>query len=101
MAHSWPGNVRQLENVMERAFALSPGRPQIVVSDLPDEMRTAAVPMDANELVIPEAGIDMEQRVADFEHRLIRRALEMTSGNKRQAADLTGHPQGLRRCPQR
>jgi transcriptional regulator with PAS, ATPase and Fis domain len=88
MAHSWPGNVRQLENVMERAFALSPGRSQIVLSDLPDEMRTAALPVDANELVISEAGIDMEQRVADFEHRLIRRALEMTGGNKRQAADL-------------
>jgi DNA-binding NtrC family response regulator len=88
MAYAWPGNVRQLENVMERAFALSPGRAQITVADLPDEMQTAALPVEANELVIPEAGIDMEQRVADYEHRLIRRALELTNGNKRQAADL-------------
>ena len=88
MAGAWPGNVRQLENVMERAFALSPGRAQITVADLPEEMRNAGLPVDAGELVIPEAGIDMEERVAEFEHRLIRRALEMTNGNKRQAADL-------------
>src|SRR6187431_3733433 len=44
MAFNWPGNVRQLENVIERAFALSPGRSQITISDLPDEVREAAPP---------------------------------------------------------
>ena len=45
MPFPWPGNVRQLENVMERAFALSPGRSQITAADLPDEVRqSAAVP---------------------------------------------------------
>ena len=47
MAYAWPGNVRQLENVMERAFALSPGRSQITIADLPDEMRNAALPVEA------------------------------------------------------
>src|SRR6187399_143680 len=41
MAFGWPGNVRQLENVMERTFALSPGRAQIMLSDLPDDVREA------------------------------------------------------------
>src|SRR6187399_944152 len=41
MAFEWPGNVRQLENVIERAFALSPGRVQIMAADLPDEVREA------------------------------------------------------------
>jgi DNA-binding NtrC family response regulator len=88
MAYAWPGNVRQLENVMERAFALSPGRAQITTADLPDEMRTVVIPVETTELVIPDEGIDFEQRVTDFELRMIRRALEKTNGNKRQAADL-------------
>jgi transcriptional regulator with PAS, ATPase and Fis domain len=37
---------------------------------------------------MPDAGIDLETIVADFEHTLIRRALDRTGGNKRQAADL-------------
>jgi DNA-binding NtrC family response regulator len=88
MPFSWPGNVRQLENVMERAFALSPGRQQIMANDLPDEVRQAAVSPAAPDLAIPDEGVEMERLVSDFEHTLIRRALERTQGNKRQAADL-------------
>ncbi len=88
MAHQWPGNVRQLENTIERAFALSPGRVQITLADLPDEVREippAAPDVDAD---IPDDGLDMERLVSDFERSLIRRALGRTGGNKRQAADL-------------
>lgn len=89
MPYAWPGNVRQLENVMERAFALSPGRAQITVADLPDEVRQAAVGVTKpTDLEIPTEGIDMERLVSDFEHTLIKRALDHTQGNKRQAADL-------------
>jgi DNA-binding NtrC family response regulator len=38
--------------------------------------------------VIPEEGVELERLVSDFEHGLIRRALDRTAGNKRQAADL-------------
>jgi DNA-binding NtrC family response regulator len=88
MPYPWPGNVRQLENVIERAFALSPGRGQITVMDLPDEVRQASVGATSAELPIPDEGVEMERLVSDFEHGLIRRALERTHGNKRQAADL-------------
>src|SRR5262245_22127278 len=88
MPFGWPGNVRQLENVMERAFALSPGRSQIMAADLPDEVRQSAVVPTATELTIPDEGVEMERLVSDFEYSLIRRALERTKGNKRQAADL-------------
>jgi DNA-binding NtrC family response regulator len=88
MPFAWPGNVRQLENVIERAFALSPGRPQITVADLPEEIRQVAAVTNSAELSIPDEGIEMERMVSDFEHSLIRRALERTRGNKRQAADL-------------
>jgi transcriptional regulator with PAS, ATPase and Fis domain len=88
MAFHWPGNVRQLENVMERGFALSAGRSQIALVDLPDEIRAVPRATETTGTVIPEEGIEMERLVSDFEHNLIRRALERTGGNKRQAADL-------------
>jgi DNA-binding NtrC family response regulator len=88
MAFAWPGNVRQLENTVERAFALSPGRGQIGLPDLPDEVRDTRPPAPDEEVDIPEDGLDMERLVSDFERSLIKRALGRTGGNKRQAADL-------------
>ena len=88
MAFAWPGNVRQLENVMERAFALSPGRAQIEVDDLPEELRTRPVATSADAVAIGEAGIEFDRLVGDFERELIRRALEKSGGNKRMASDL-------------
>ncbi len=88
MAFAWPGNVRQLENVMERAFALSPGRAQIEVDDLPDELRSRPVATSADAVAIGDAGIEFDRLVGDFERELIRRALDKSGGNKRLAADL-------------
>ena len=88
MAYGWPGNVRQLENVVERAIALSPGRSQIEVSDLPAEVQQAPdEPGEAPDL-FPEEGVDFEAHVRKVELALITRALERTGGNKRQAARL-------------
>src|SRR6187399_892222 len=39
MAYGWPGNVRQLENVIERTYALSPGKTQLAAAELPEEIR--------------------------------------------------------------
>jgi two-component system response regulator PilR (NtrC family) len=88
MAFGWPGNVRQLENVVERAFALSPGRSQLSIADLPDEVRDSRQPAPTAEVAFPDEGVEMERLVADFEHNLIQRALERSGGNKRQAAEL-------------
>jgi DNA-binding NtrC family response regulator len=88
MGFDWPGNVRQLENVMERTFALSAGRTQLQGSDLPDEVRERQVPADPAELTIPDEGVQLDRLVAHFEHSYIRLALERTGGNKRQAAEL-------------
>jgi DNA-binding NtrC family response regulator len=88
MAFDWPGNVRQLENVVERAFALSPGRNQIVAADLPPEFHKLPATVDPAEYVLPDAGVNLEEVVGKFEHALIRRALERTAGNKSQAAEL-------------
>ena len=42
MAYQWPGNVRQLENAVERAVALGAGRQEIDVADLPPEIQAIA-----------------------------------------------------------
>jgi DNA-binding NtrC family response regulator len=88
MAFDWPGNVRQLENVIERAFALSPGRSQIDAPDLPEEVQRQRAPLAADDVVLPDSGVDLDSLVSDFEHALIRKAIARTSGNKRQAAEL-------------
>jgi DNA-binding NtrC family response regulator len=82
MAHDWPGNVRQLENVMERTFALSPGRAQLTVSDLPEEFHHVRAPVNPESYVLPEQGVELERLVSDFERTLIQTALERTRGNK-------------------
>jgi two-component system response regulator PilR (NtrC family) len=89
MAYSWPGNVRQLENVVERALALSPGRSQIEPSALPQEVLGAAGGGVAGP-ALPEGGVDLEAVLADTERALITGALERTGGNKHQAARLLG-----------
>jgi len=87
MAFAWPGNVRQLENVIERAFALSPGRAQIELDDLP-EVRSLPAAISADITTIGDAGVEFDQLVSNFERNLIRLALEKSGGNKRLAADL-------------
>jgi len=88
MAFDWPGNVRQLENAIERACALSGGRTQIEVTDFADEIRRAHAPVRAEDMDMPVEGVDLDRLVSRFEHALIQRALERTDGNKRRAADL-------------
>jgi two-component system response regulator PilR (NtrC family) len=88
MAHGWPGNVRQLENVIERAVAFSAGRAQIDVHDLPAEFGQHAAPVLASPVSLPEEGLDLEGLIAGIERELIERSLERTGGNKGQAARL-------------
>jgi DNA-binding NtrC family response regulator len=89
MSYHWPGNVRQLENAIERAVAMSGGRAQVDVQDLPSELVHAptAEPI-ASAVSLPEEGLDLEAVIAGIERELIQRSLERTGGNKGQAARL-------------
>jgi transcriptional regulator with GAF, ATPase, and Fis domain len=90
----WPGNVRQLENALEAATALSGERLILCPEDFPyhsGESRFAAAAAAAGPAIsVPDHGLDFEQTVSQFERSILRQALEKTSGNKKQAADMLG-----------
>jgi two-component system response regulator AtoC len=88
MAYSWPGNVRQLENAIERAVALGAGRPQIEVQDLPPEIQAEPEPVTSPAVEFPDNGIDLPAYLASIERDLIHRSLERTGGNRNKAAEL-------------
>jgi len=90
MSCQWPGNVRQLENAIERAVAFSAGRAQIDVGDLPPEIQNAQEPVTFSTVALPEEGLELDSFIASIERDLIQRSLERTGGNKGQAARLLG-----------
>ncbi|HET9947476.1 MAG TPA: sigma-54 dependent transcriptional regulator [Longimicrobiales bacterium] len=85
LSYGWPGNIRELENVLERAMVLTSGR-VITTDDLPDQVRRpppegAGVALDGDDLSVKRHG-------ARLERHLIQLALDRTGGNKTQAAEL-------------
>ena len=86
-AYPFPGNVRELENVIERAVALS-RQPEILPDVLPP---TLLAPADATPTVrVTEDGVDLESLLAEFESALLREALSVAGGVKKKAAKLLG-----------
>jgi len=90
MAFAWPGNIRQLENAIERALALNQDRPQIDVLDLPPELHSSLPATPLVSIPSPKEGFDMPAYIASVERHLIERALDETAGNKQQAAQRLG-----------
>jgi DNA-binding NtrC family response regulator len=91
-AFPWPGNVRSLENTIERAVLFAHGS-LISVEDLPEKIRQAppaARPAVAGPTALPDAGIDLRSVVEEYENQLITAALTRTNGNKNRAAQLLG-----------
>jgi DNA-binding NtrC family response regulator len=90
-AYSWPGNVRQLENSVERAIVLSGERLMLYPLDFPLEGR-ATRPVgehaSANFVHVPDDGLDFEQTVGQIARGILEQALRKTNGNKKMAADL-------------
>ncbi|WP_051669889.1 sigma-54 interaction domain-containing protein [Bryobacter aggregatus] len=88
--YHWPGNIRELENTIERAIALSGNRLDLLPGDflLPIRMRAKA-PMDyAAPITIPENGLDFTAIIESIERGMIEQALQRTKGNKSAAAEL-------------
>jgi DNA-binding NtrC family response regulator len=88
MAYEWPGNIRQFENAIEHAVAMSAAASEIGPQSLPAEVRERAGSMLMPTVAIPDEGINFTSVVSQLERELILRCLEKTGGNKRQAARL-------------
>ncbi len=88
MSYDWPGNVRQLENLVERMVALTGNRPAILPPDLPAEIQNRDALNFVPLIEIPEEGINFQDVVTDMERELILQSLRRTNGNKKLAAKL-------------
>ena len=88
-AYSWPGNIRELENMVERLAVLCDGS-RIETGDLPPELRKAPEAPTVTVPQLPPTGLSFRDVVDDFETDLILQALDQTQWNKNQAARLLG-----------
>jgi transcriptional regulator with GAF, ATPase, and Fis domain len=86
-AYPWPGNIRELENTIERIVILSPGE-KIGVGDLPSEVRAGVAPTAnrTHPFELPGEGLDLEEVEMD----LLRQAMERAGGSATKAAKLVG-----------
>jgi transcriptional regulator with GAF, ATPase, and Fis domain len=92
--YSWPGNVRQLENAVEMAIALSGERTLLApvdfplpASEPPDAIGSCA---DQPIVAVPDEGLDYDRTLARIEWSILEQALQKTGGNKKAAAEMLG-----------
>ncbi len=86
MGYAFPGNIRELENIIERSVAMETSNiilpENLVLSVETDDIGKTA------EFAIPDSGLDLNAEVEKFERRLIEKALQKTKGSKTRAAEL-------------
>jgi two-component system response regulator PilR (NtrC family) len=88
-AYRFPGNVRELENVIERAVALA-GTRVIGLGDLPETISGHAAAPSPSLLELPREGLNLDNVLAEAERRLLVAALEQSGGVRKRAAELLG-----------
>ncbi|MDO8427097.1 MAG: sigma-54 dependent transcriptional regulator [Deltaproteobacteria bacterium] len=92
--YDYSGNVRELENIIERAVTLEPSG-SITPESLPEHLRQRAqakggVRLSKDPGIVPDGGVDLEKTVEEFEKTIIMDALKKTGGVKKKAAELLG-----------
>jgi DNA-binding NtrC family response regulator len=85
--YHWPGNIRELENVLERAIVLG-GGDMVTVESLPESVRRERPVKGLENVEIPEDGLDLEATLDAIEGRYLQRALDRTGGVQTKAAEL-------------
>jgi two-component system response regulator PilR (NtrC family) len=87
--YQFPGNVRELENVIERAVALAGSR-AIGLGDMPREVSGMSSATGPSLVSLPEEGCNLDEVMGEIERRLMLEALERTGGVRKAAAQLLG-----------
>ncbi len=88
--HDWPGNIRELENTIERAISLAYSD-TIMPDNLPDKLVSGkSEPSLSSGFSIPEEGMEMEKYLEEMERTLVLEALQKSGGVKKRAAELLG-----------
>lgn len=88
--HDWPGNIRELENTIERAISLAYSD-TIMPDNLPDKLVSEkSEPPLSSGFSIPEEGMEMEKYMEEMEKTLVLEALQRSGGVKKRAAELLG-----------
>ncbi len=88
MSYPWPGNIRELENLVERLVILR-GEGTICPEDLPDKFISHTFSKEgALHITLPETGVNLKDVVEEFENNLILQALQKAQGVKNRAAQL-------------
>ena len=91
-AYDWPGNVREMENLIERVVTLI-DRDEVHVEDLPElagHLGPQARDTPLNGFTLPSDGIDIDRCIQRFQREMMLQALENAHGNKTAAANLLG-----------
>jgi two-component system response regulator PilR (NtrC family) len=84
-SYHWPGNVRQLENAIERAVALETA-PEIQVERLPDVIRNGSSIIEEDLFALPDGPFDLQGFLTQIESSLVTQALRQSDGNQTLAA---------------
>lgn len=93
-SYSWPGNIRELENLVERLIIIK-GSGIITLSDLPEKIVGKAKEMEKEKVkaaetafTFPKSGMCFNTALEEFENQLIQEAMTKSNGNKKMAAQL-------------
>jgi two-component system response regulator PilR (NtrC family) len=89
LRYRYPGNVRELSNILERALTLTSSS-VIGVDDLPEPFGSSSVPGPLVATTLPPDGLNLDAALSELERSLIEQALERTSSVKTKAASLLG-----------